>query len=119
MHKNFILYNTPLLQHSDAVLEKWCSRRGLHLHWRRSRRRVSTVGLRERRKLGRWINGFLDGWEMEPPAGAAPAELLYKTSLRAAAWRRSFLNNPIIHQSITPFAACLAVPSAALGTAGL
>ena len=28
---------------------KWCSRRDSHLHWRRSQRRVSSVGLREQR----------------------------------------------------------------------
>jgi hypothetical protein len=53
----------------------WCSRQDLHLHWRRSRRRASS------------------GWAtrakgMEPPAGAAPARILYKRNLQAAAGRR-------------------------------
>ena len=38
------------LHHFNACRPKWCSRQGLHLHWRRSRRRVSAIGLRERRK---------------------------------------------------------------------
>jgi hypothetical protein len=38
-----------------------------------------------------WIVGVLsdDGRLMEPPAGAAPAELFYKRSSQAAAWRRN------------------------------
>src|SRR5213594_806816 len=40
------------LHHFNACRPKWCSRQDSHLHWRRSRRRVSSVGLRERRK---WI----------------------------------------------------------------
>jgi len=39
------------LHHFNACRPKWCSRQGLHLHWRRSRRRVSAVGLRERNRL--------------------------------------------------------------------
>ena len=31
---------------------KWCSRQDSHLHWRRSQRRVSSVGLREQRQGG-------------------------------------------------------------------
>jgi hypothetical protein len=27
--------------------QNWCPRQDLHLHWRRSQRRVSSVGLRE------------------------------------------------------------------------
>jgi hypothetical protein len=44
---------------------------------------------------------------MEPPAGAAPARFLYKRNPQAAAWRRGGR------------AQALAVPSAALGTAGV
>src|SRR2546429_7460265 len=35
------------LHHFNACRPKWCSRQDSHLHWRRSRRRVSSVGLRE------------------------------------------------------------------------
>ena len=63
----------PLSRNSAG--EVWCSRQGLHLHWRRSQRRVSSIGLREQ--------------EMDPPAGAAPAGLHYRCSPQAAAWRRS------------------------------
>jgi len=35
-------------QISNLKFTKWCSRQDSHLHWRRSRRRVSAVGLRER-----------------------------------------------------------------------
>jgi hypothetical protein len=40
------------LHHFNACRPKWCSRQVSHLHWRRSRRRVSAVGLRERTK---WV----------------------------------------------------------------
>src|SRR5205809_6180649 len=36
----------------NACSPKWCSRQDSHPHWRRSRRRVSAVGLRERTK---WV----------------------------------------------------------------
>ena len=36
------------LHHFNACRPKWCSRQDSHLHWRRSRRRVYAVGLRER-----------------------------------------------------------------------
>ena len=32
------------LHHFNASRPKWCSRQGLHLHWRRSRRRASALG---------------------------------------------------------------------------
>ena len=32
---------------------KWCSWQGLHLHWRRSRRRASAIGLHERKWYAR------------------------------------------------------------------
>ena len=63
------------LHHFNACRPKWCSRQDLHLHWRRSQRRVSSVGLRER--------------QMDPPAGDAPAESLYKSDPQAAAWRQN------------------------------
>ena len=40
------------LHHFNACRPKRCSRQDSHLHWRRSRRRVSAVGLRERTK---WV----------------------------------------------------------------
>src|SRR5438876_676737 len=40
------------LHHFNACRPKWCSRQDSHPHWRRSRRRVSSVGLRERTK---WV----------------------------------------------------------------
>jgi hypothetical protein len=43
------------LHHFNAGRPKWCSRQDSHLHWRRSRRRVSAVGLRER-----------NGWSLLP-----------------------------------------------------
>ncbi len=36
------------LHHFNACRPKWCSRQDSHLHWRRSRPRVSALGLSER-----------------------------------------------------------------------
>jgi hypothetical protein len=44
---NFVI---PLFSLLPSVqFRNWCSRLGLHQHWRRPQRRVSALGLRERK----------------------------------------------------------------------
>ena len=52
------------------------------------------------------ISGFsnvvslrLDYWEMDPPAGAAPAGFLYRRNPQAAAWRRKWQQGRIYCRS--------------------
>ena len=68
------------LHHFNACRPNWCSRQDSHLHWRRSRRRVSALDYASK--------------EMEPPAGDAPAGFLYKRNPQAAAWRRQNGRSP-------------------------
>ena len=62
------------LHHFNACRPKWYSRQDSHLHWRRSRRRVSAVGLRER-----------NGWS------PLPARLAIASERRRVLPRRDFL----------------------------
>ena len=78
------------LHHFNACRPNWCSRQDLHPHWRRSRRRVSAVGLRE-----------LNSWSLQPVLPRH--DFLTKEVGSASARRRKMV----------------AVPGAALGTAGL
>ena len=77
------------LHHFNACRPKWCSRQDSHLHWRRSRHRVSAVGLRER-----------NGWSLLP---VLP--------------RPDFLTKEAC--GLPQGGEVVAIPSAALGTAGL
>ena len=58
--------------------------------------------------------GLHEQKEMEPPAGAAPARFLYKRNPQAAARRRKWPVKPKLGER-----RLVAVPSAALGTAGV
>ena len=75
------------LHHFNACKPNWCSRQELHLHWRRSRRRASALG---------YASCLRSATKMEPPAGAAPAGLLYKRNPQAAAWRRKWSQSPVL-----------------------
>ena len=99
------------LHHFNACRPKWCSRQGLRLHWRRSQRRVSSIGLREQ--------------EMDPPAGAAPAGLHYKCNPQAAAWRRTdrlnlrsagarWSQSPVLPRAQRAYETCLSAGSTAV-----
>jgi hypothetical protein len=77
----------------------WCSRQGLHLHWRRSQRRVSSFGLRELlRRAITWIlqpvlprqefftkeiHSLLRGVKWSQPRVLPSAELAYDACLSA------------------------------------
>jgi len=75
--------------------EKWCSRQDSHLHWRRSRRRVSAVGLREQWKwilqpvlprqefFTKEIRRLLRGGKWSQSRVLPSAELAYETGLSA------------------------------------
>jgi hypothetical protein len=45
---------------------KWCSWKGLHLHWRRSRRRASAIGLHEQKWCARPVNAPDPGADLAP-----------------------------------------------------
>ena len=82
------------LHHFNACRPKWCSRQDSHLHWRRSRRRVSAVGLRERTKwvlqpvlirrdcftkaICRLLRGGVD-WPAEPRLNKAKVALPHRS----------------------------------------
>src|SRR5258707_1404161 len=52
---------------------------------------------------------------MEPPAGAAPAELLYKRSSQAAARRRKWSQSPVLPWTQRAYETCLSAGSTAFG----
>jgi len=93
------------LHHFNACRPKWCSRQDLHLHWRRSRRRASALG---------YASCWRSATKMEPPAGAAPAGLLYKRNPQAAAWRRKWSQSPVLPWTERAYETCLSAGSTAV-----
>ena len=93
------------LHHFNACRPKWCSRQESHLHWRRSRRRVSAVGLREQKK-----------WSLQPGMlrrGFFTKEI--RRLLHGGEWSQS----PVLPWAWLAYDACLSAGSTAMLANGL